>query len=159
MIYMEKIVPDTSVIISGILSDLVQKNELTKIEVILPEFVVEELRAQASKGREIGFKGLGSFFKVARIGSQAHRGPLVMNRFLLFHERDHWMGALGIEFDAVGIFQVADISCDFDDSKLHAKTDAKEGDFLFAGKTDRPDFSLDATLPETAGNNHTVKIF
>src|SRR3989338_6270839 len=54
----EKIVPDTSILISGILSDLIKKGELAGAQVIIPEFVVEELRAQASKGREIGFKGL-----------------------------------------------------------------------------------------------------
>jgi len=52
-----KIVPDTSVIISGVLTKLAHEGELNG-EVIIPEFVVEELRAQASKGREIGFKGL-----------------------------------------------------------------------------------------------------
>ena len=45
-----KIVPDTSVIISGVLSDLIEKNEI-KGEIIIPEFVIEELRAQASRGR------------------------------------------------------------------------------------------------------------
>ncbi|MEM7819465.1 MAG: PINc/VapC family ATPase [Candidatus Aenigmatarchaeota archaeon] len=60
----EKIVPDTSVIISGILSDLIEKEEIKNIEIIIPEFVVEELRAQASKGREIGFKGLEEIKKI-----------------------------------------------------------------------------------------------
>jgi len=60
----EKIVPDTSVLISGILSDLIQKNELAGAEIIIPEFVVEELRAQASKSREIGFKGLEEMKKL-----------------------------------------------------------------------------------------------
>lgn len=55
---MEKIVPDTSVLVSGIISDLVKSGELKDTELIIPEFVVEELRAQASKGRETGFKGL-----------------------------------------------------------------------------------------------------
>ncbi len=59
-----KIVPDTSVIISGILSDLIEKGEITNAEIIVPEFVVEELRAQASKGREIGFKGLEEIKKI-----------------------------------------------------------------------------------------------
>ena len=53
-----KIVPDTSVIISGVLSALISKGELKDAEVIIPEFVLEELRSQASRGREIGFKGL-----------------------------------------------------------------------------------------------------
>src|SRR3989338_9619720 len=59
-----KIVPDTSVIIGSILTDYIEKGELSGKEIILPEFVVEELRAQASKGREIGFKGLEELKKL-----------------------------------------------------------------------------------------------
>jgi len=59
-----RIVPDTSVIISGILSDLINKGEIKDAEIIIPEFVVEELRAQASKGREIGFHGLEEIKKI-----------------------------------------------------------------------------------------------
>lgn len=60
----EKIVPDTSVLISGILTDLIEKGEIGEAEIIIPEFAVEELRAQASKGREIGFKGLEQIKKL-----------------------------------------------------------------------------------------------
>ncbi|MBI2076058.1 MAG: Flp pilus assembly complex ATPase component TadA [Candidatus Aenigmarchaeota archaeon] len=63
----EKIVPDTSVIISGILSDLIEKGELKDVEVIIPEFVLEELRSQASRGREIGFKGLEEIKKIRHL--------------------------------------------------------------------------------------------
>ena len=63
----EKIVPDTSVLISGILSDLVQKGQLSNVEIIIPEFVVEELRAQASKGREIGFNGIDEIKKLREL--------------------------------------------------------------------------------------------
>ncbi len=63
----ERIVPDTSVLIAGIITDLVSKKELKEIEVIIPEFVVEELRAQASKGREIGFKGLEEMKKLRNL--------------------------------------------------------------------------------------------
>ncbi len=66
---MEKVVPDTSVIISGILTDLISKNELANVDIIIPEFVVEELRAQASKGREVGFKGLEELKKLRDLGS------------------------------------------------------------------------------------------
>lgn len=62
----EKIVPDTSVIISGVLTDLIEKKEIKDVDVIIPEFVVEELRAQASRGREIGFKGLEELKKLRR---------------------------------------------------------------------------------------------
>jgi|SRR3989338_757609 len=61
---MEKIVPDTSVLISGILTNLIEKGEITEAEIIVPEFAIEELRAQASKGREIGFKGLDEMKKL-----------------------------------------------------------------------------------------------
>ena len=60
----ERIVLDTSVIISGIMTDLIKKEEIKDAEIIIPEFVVEELRAQASKGREIGFKGLAELKKL-----------------------------------------------------------------------------------------------
>ncbi|MBS3051642.1 MAG: Flp pilus assembly complex ATPase component TadA [Candidatus Aenigmarchaeota archaeon] len=60
----EKIVPDTSVLISGILTDLIEKKEIGEAEIIIPEFAVEELRAQASKGREIGFKVLEEMKKL-----------------------------------------------------------------------------------------------
>lgn len=62
-----KIVPDTSVLISGVLTDLISKNKLKIAQVIIPEFVVEELRAQASKGREIGFKGLEELKKLREL--------------------------------------------------------------------------------------------
>ena len=63
----EKIVPDTSVLISGMISDLVAKGELKNAEIIIPEFVVEELRAQASRGREIGFKGLEELKRIREL--------------------------------------------------------------------------------------------
>ena len=59
-----KIVPDTSVIISGILSQNVKKDA----EIIIPEFVMEELRAQASRGREIGIQGLDEIIKLREKG-------------------------------------------------------------------------------------------
>jgi len=73
----KKIVPDTSVIISGILSDLIEKGDLKDVEVIIPEFVVEELRAQASRGREIGFKGLSEIKKIREFSES---GKVVLKR-------------------------------------------------------------------------------
>jgi len=66
---LEKIVPDTSVIISGVLTDLIERGEVSG-EIIIPEFVVEELRAQASRGREIGFKGLSEIKKIREFAEQ-----------------------------------------------------------------------------------------
>ncbi|MDY6773805.1 MAG: PIN domain-containing protein, partial [Candidatus Nanohaloarchaea archaeon] len=55
----EKIVPDTSVIIDGKLTELVEMNRLQGAEILVPEFVVDELESQANSGREIGYAGLG----------------------------------------------------------------------------------------------------
>jgi ATPase len=59
------VVPDTSVLISGVLRELVEKKEVE--EIIIPEFVVEEMRAQASRGREIGFRGLEELKELRKI--------------------------------------------------------------------------------------------
>jgi len=53
-----KIVPDTSVIVDGRITDIVQEEEFKGSEVIIPEAVVSELEYQANRGRETGFNGL-----------------------------------------------------------------------------------------------------
>ena len=55
---MQKIIPDTSVLIKGVLTKLIELGSLKDCEVIIPLAVVDELQAQASRGREIGLKGL-----------------------------------------------------------------------------------------------------
>lgn len=53
----EIIVPDTSVIIDRAISKILKKTK-KKVKVVVPVAVIDELQAQASKGREIGFIGL-----------------------------------------------------------------------------------------------------
>ncbi|MCK9151743.1 PINc/VapC family ATPase [Methanobacterium alcaliphilum] len=53
-----KIVPDTSVIVDGRITNIVQEEEFRGSEVIVPEAVVSELEYQANRGRETGFNGL-----------------------------------------------------------------------------------------------------
>lgn len=53
-----RIVPDTSVIVDGRITGIVQDKEYKGCEVIIPEAVVSELENQANKGRETGFNGL-----------------------------------------------------------------------------------------------------
>jgi len=65
----EKIVPDTSVLINGIISDLVEKGS-ENIEIILPGFVLEELQAQASKGFSTGLKGLNELKKINELAKE-----------------------------------------------------------------------------------------
>ncbi len=54
----EKIVPDTSILIDQRLSEMVEKGDLKNTKIIIPEAVVDELQAQANRGRETGFEGL-----------------------------------------------------------------------------------------------------
>lgn len=82
----EKIVPDTSVLISGVLTDMVEKEEIKDAEIIIPEFVVEELRAQASKGREIGFKGLNEIKKLREIQKKSVISVVKTGRRQTFEE-------------------------------------------------------------------------
>lgn len=62
----ERAVPDTSVLISGVFSGLIE-NDKIKGEIIIPEFVMEELRSQASRGKEIGFKGLQELKRIREL--------------------------------------------------------------------------------------------
>ncbi|PSH02325.1 MAG: ATPase, partial [Nanohaloarchaea archaeon QH_8_44_6] len=53
-----KIVPDTSIMIDGELSDLIEEGEVKDVEIVIPEFVIDELENQANHGKEIGYKGI-----------------------------------------------------------------------------------------------------
>jgi ATPase len=54
---MGRIVPDTSVVIEGLLSDKLSSNDLSADEVIIHEAVLAELEHQANLGKAIGFLG------------------------------------------------------------------------------------------------------
>jgi ATPase len=54
----DKIVPDTSVMIEGILSMKIEKKELVPQEVIVHEAVLAELEHQANQNKSIGYLGL-----------------------------------------------------------------------------------------------------
>lgn len=53
-----KIVPDTSILIDRRLSKMIKSGKLKNFEIIIPLAALDELQAQASKGRESGFIGL-----------------------------------------------------------------------------------------------------
>src|SRR3989344_213646 len=63
----KRIVPDTSVIIDGALSVLIEKGELSDAEIIIPEMVLDELQSQANRGQEIGFEGLREIKKLREL--------------------------------------------------------------------------------------------
>jgi ATPase len=60
----QKLVPDTSIIIDGNVPAVIEKGEFTDVEILIPYAVLDELQAQASKGREPGFVGLGEIKKL-----------------------------------------------------------------------------------------------
>ncbi|MEM5811904.1 MAG: PINc/VapC family ATPase [Candidatus Aenigmatarchaeota archaeon] len=60
-----KIVCDTSALIDGIVSKLIEEEKIK--EIIIPLAVLDELQNQASKGRETGFIGLNEIKKIRSI--------------------------------------------------------------------------------------------
>ncbi len=60
----KKLVPDTSVIIEGIISKEVAKDDLKLKTILIHEAVVSELENQANKGREVGILGLKEIKKL-----------------------------------------------------------------------------------------------
>jgi len=60
----ERIVPDTSVLIEGVLSKKIESEEILPKEIIVHEASLSELEAQANTGREIGFMGLDEIKKL-----------------------------------------------------------------------------------------------
>jgi len=63
-----KIVCDTSIIIDGIISKILEKENFS--EIIIPIAVLDELQNQASKGRNVGFIGLNEIKKIREIGEK-----------------------------------------------------------------------------------------
>jgi ATPase len=62
-----EIVPDTSVVIDGRVSEQIADGEFAGATVVVPEAVVGELEAQANDGREQGWDGLEELQKLAEL--------------------------------------------------------------------------------------------
>jgi ATPase len=66
-----KLVLDTSIIIDGKASELIDRGEISQgSEVIIPMAALDELQAQASKHREEGFTGLREITRLRSLGSE-----------------------------------------------------------------------------------------
>ena len=63
-----KIVPDTSAIIDGRLNEEIEEG--LEAEIVIPEFVVDEVENQANKGLEIGFTGIEEIRKLTEKASE-----------------------------------------------------------------------------------------
>jgi len=66
----ERIVPDTSVLIEGILSKKIEADEILPKEIIIHEASLSELEAQANTGREIGYMGLDEVKKILALSKE-----------------------------------------------------------------------------------------
>jgi ATPase len=67
---LKNIVPDTSVLVHGRLSSLIEQGKIKDARIVIPQTVLDELQAQASRGREIGFEGLEEIKRVREIGKK-----------------------------------------------------------------------------------------
>lgn len=75
-----KIVPDTSVIVDGRITKIVQDEEFSGCEVIIPEAVIAELENQANKGRETGFNGLEELKNLQRFYTEGKISLMYVGR-------------------------------------------------------------------------------
>src|SRR3990172_174931 len=64
---MEKIVVDTSIIIDGEISKIINEGKLRDCELIIPVAVLDELQSQASQGKDYGFVGLEEIKKIREL--------------------------------------------------------------------------------------------
>src|SRR3989338_6710454 len=67
----EKIVPDTSVIIEGILSECIRNKKISFSEIIIHEAVIAELEHQANSGKAIGFLGLDEIKRIKGLSTES----------------------------------------------------------------------------------------
>ncbi|MBI4362981.1 MAG: Flp pilus assembly complex ATPase component TadA [Euryarchaeota archaeon] len=65
-----KLVPDTSVIIDGRITEKIERGELDGASIIVPEAVVAELESQANAGREVGFSGLQELKRLGELSRE-----------------------------------------------------------------------------------------
>ncbi len=63
----DKIVPDTSVIIEGLLSEKLRNGHIKSKEIIIHEAVIAELEHQANSNKAIGFLGLDEIKRIKKI--------------------------------------------------------------------------------------------
>jgi ATPase len=66
----EKIVPDTSIIVEGLLSRMLERNRITTKQVIIHEAVLAELESQANRNRETGYLGLDEVKRIRLLSSR-----------------------------------------------------------------------------------------
>src|SRR5262249_23308416 len=95
-------------------------------------------------------------FDLAGPGAQAHGAAKLLYAAQLAQFVDHAVRRCGVKFARVGFRQSADVAGKFNAGSLHTQAYAEVGDFLLARIPDRNQHSLNAALPEPAGNKDAV---
>lgn len=67
---MKKILPDTSIVIEGKLSDFIKQGKLKEVEILIPETVLSELEGLADRGDKAGFEGLEEIKKLRELAEK-----------------------------------------------------------------------------------------
>ncbi|MBN1156204.1 Flp pilus assembly complex ATPase component TadA [Candidatus Woesearchaeota archaeon] len=77
---MEKLVPDTSVIIEGLVSDWIKKKKISFNQILIHEAVIAELEHQANENKAIGFLGLTELETINKLSVEKHFEMIFMGK-------------------------------------------------------------------------------
>src|SRR5579884_698233 len=108
--------------------------------------------------RAVSFLRERSGFELAGPRAQTHGAAEFFDSAQFTKFVDDAVRRGGIEFAGVGVGQTADVTRKFDARGLHAQTNAKVGDLLFAREADRVQHAGDAPLAEAARDEDAVVI-
>ncbi|MBP2132834.1 ATPase [Methanomicrobium sp. W14] len=107
-----KLIPDTSVVIDGRITSMIQESgEYKGATIIVPEAVIAELEAQANQGREIGFSGLTELQELSKL---AEEGVIELQYVGERPSLDQVKLASGGEIDAL----IRKVALDYEDAKF-----------------------------------------
>ncbi|MFH1977728.1 MAG: PINc/VapC family ATPase [Candidatus Aenigmatarchaeota archaeon] len=70
MIKTKIVVPDTSILVKGLISQLIKDGKLEGKKIVIPNAALDELQAQASRGKQIGFDGLEEIKNIRKLGEK-----------------------------------------------------------------------------------------
>ncbi len=61
---------DTSVIINGILSNMIKEGKIKNCKIVIPKAVISELENQANKGKQIGYEGIEELKRIVELSKE-----------------------------------------------------------------------------------------
>src|SRR5210317_466064 len=94
----------------------------------------------------------------AGISPKPHCAAFTLDLLLTFHNVNDRVLGVFLEFTGISFLDFTDRTRKLDHGHLHTKADAKEGDLVFPGMSNRSNLPLAATLAETTRDQDTVDI-